>query len=91
MDAGEFGLFIAGGFVAALVAGLAGFAFGLIAAAIWLHFLTLLQTTTLIVAYGLVVQGYTAWKLRHVLRLPRRWPFLAARSTACLPACSWSA
>jgi len=42
-----------------------GFAFGLVAAAIWLYALTPVQTTTLIVAYGLLVQGYAVWKLRH--------------------------
>ena len=42
-------------FAAALVAGLAGFAFGLIAAAVWLHILPPLQTATLIIAFGLLV------------------------------------
>src|ERR1044072_5863647 len=60
-------LFLGATFAAALVAGLAGFAFGLIAAAIWLHILTPLQTATLIVGYGLIVQGYAVWKLRHAL------------------------
>ena len=50
-------LFSAATFAASLIAGLAGFAFGLVAAAIWLHVLTPLQTTTLIVAFGLVVQA----------------------------------
>jgi hypothetical protein len=59
------GLSLGATFAAALVAGLAGFAFGLIAAAIWLHILTPLQTATLIVGYGLIVQGYAVWKLRQ--------------------------
>ena len=70
------GLFLGATFAAALVAGLAGFAFGLIAAAIWLHILTPLQTATLIVGYGLIVQGYAVWKLRHALSFDRLWPFL---------------
>ena len=70
------GLFLGATFAAALVAGLAGFAFGLIAAAIWLHILTPLQTATLIVGYGLIVQGYAVWKLRHALSWDRLWPFL---------------
>jgi hypothetical protein len=37
-------LFLSATFAAALVAGLAGFAFGLVAAAVWLHVLTPLQT-----------------------------------------------
>ena len=69
-------LFLAATFLAALVAGMAGFAFGLVAAAIWLHVLTPLQTTTLIVAFGLIVQGYSVWKLRRALKLKRLLPFL---------------
>jgi uncharacterized membrane protein YfcA len=74
---GELVLFAAAAFAASLIAGLAGFAFGLVAAAIWLHLLTPLQTTTLIVAFGLVVQGLSVWRLRRALRLGRLWPFLA--------------
>jgi uncharacterized membrane protein YfcA len=69
-------LFLVATFAAALVAGLAGFAFGLVAAAIWLHILSPLQTATLIVAFGLVVQGYSVWRLRHALRWRRLLPFL---------------
>src|SRR5436190_9872684 len=69
-------LFVAATFAAALVAGVAGFAFGLVAAAVWLHVLTPLQTTTLIVAFGLIVQGYSVWKLRRALKFPRLLPFL---------------
>src|SRR5262245_15852197 len=63
-------------FAAALVTGVAGFAFGLVAAAVWLHLLTPIQTATLIIAFGLVVQGISVWKLRHALRWHRLWPFL---------------
>jgi uncharacterized membrane protein YfcA len=72
--------FLAATFVAALVTGVAGFAFGLIAAAVWLHILTPLQTATLIIAFGLVVQGISVWKLRHALRWSRLWPFLFGAS-----------
>jgi uncharacterized protein len=71
-------LFSAATLAASLIAGLAGFAFGLVAAAIWLHVLTPLQTTSLIVAFGLVVQGLSVWRLRRALRfrppvaVPRR-------------------
>jgi len=68
--------FLIATFVAALVAGLSGFAFGLVAAAIWLHVLTPIQTATLIVAYGLLVQGYAVWKLRRALQWSRVWPFI---------------
>src|SRR6185369_16795188 len=72
----DLALFVGATFAAALVAGMAGFAFGLIAAAVWLHVLTPLQTTALIVAFGLIVQGYAVWKLRRALKLERLLPFL---------------
>src|ERR1044072_1318141 len=64
-------LFLAGTFFAALVAGLGGFAFGIVAAAIWLYILPPLQTATLIMGLGLVVQGYSVWTLRHALSWSR--------------------
>ena len=72
----DLALFVIATFGASLVAGLAGFAFGLVAAAVWLHVLTPLQTTTLIVIFGLLVQGYSVWKLRGALRIARLSPFL---------------
>jgi len=69
-------LYLSATFAAALVTGIAGFAFGLIAAAVWLHILTPLQTATLIIGFGLVVQGVSVWKLRHALIWNRLWPFL---------------
>jgi uncharacterized membrane protein YfcA len=69
-------LFLSGTFLAALVAGLGGFAFGIVAAAVWLYILTPLQTATLIVGLGLVVQGYSVWKLRHALSWRRLAPLL---------------
>jgi uncharacterized membrane protein YfcA len=72
----DLGLFLVATFVAAVVTGLAGFAFGLVASAVWLHILTPLQTATLIIAFGLVVQGYSVWQLRNALNWQRLWPFL---------------
>jgi uncharacterized membrane protein YfcA len=69
-------LFLIGTFVAALVTGLSGFAFGLVAAAIWLQALTPLQTTSLIVAYALLVQGYAVWRLRRKIVPSRVLPFI---------------
>src|SRR5215471_10637411 len=69
-------LFLSGTFLAALVAGLGGFAFGIVAAAVWLFILTPLQTATLIMGLGLVVQGYSVWKLRHALSWRRLAPLL---------------
>jgi uncharacterized membrane protein YfcA len=69
-------LFAAGTFAAALVTGVAGFAFGIVAAAVWLHFLPPTQTTALIVAYGLIVEGISVRKLRRSIKLVRLIPFL---------------
>ena len=69
-------LFVAGAFAAAFVTGLAGFAFAILAAAAWLHFLPPSQATALIVAYGLIVQGVSVWKLRRAILWPRLLPFL---------------
>src|SRR5260370_9194135 len=69
-------IFAVASFAAWLVAGLAGFAFGLVAAAVWLHILTPVQTTALIVAFGLLVQGFSVWKLRRALEPSRLLPFL---------------
>jgi uncharacterized membrane protein YfcA len=72
----ELPLFLLATFAGALVAGLSGFAFGLVAASIWLYILTPLQTATLIVGFGLLVQGYSVWKLRRALDWQRLWPFV---------------
>jgi uncharacterized protein len=69
-------LFVVATFAGALVAGLSGFAFGLVAASIWLYILTPLQTATLIIAFGLIVQGFAVWKLRRSLDWKKLWPFV---------------
>jgi uncharacterized protein len=70
-------LFLIATFGAALVAGLAGFAFGIVAAAIWLHVITPVETASLIVGFGLIVQGVAVWKLRNALDWRKLWPFVA--------------
>jgi uncharacterized protein len=69
-------LFIAATFAAAFITGIAGFALGIVAAAVWLHFLTPAQVAALIVAYGLIVQGVAVWKLRQSIKWARLMPFL---------------
>ncbi len=71
----QIAVYLSATFIAALVAGVTGFAFALIAASVWLHVLTPLETVTLTVSYGLIVQGYGTWKLRHALHWSRVWPF----------------
>src|SRR6516225_2454103 len=63
-------------FLGALVAGVAGFAFGLIASAIWLHVITPTQSATLIAAFAILIQGATLWNLRHALQVSRLLPFI---------------
>ena len=73
----EIPLFLFATFAGAFVAGLSGFAFGLVAASLWLYILTPVQSATLIVAFGLIVQGYSVWKLRGALDWQKLWPFIA--------------
>jgi uncharacterized protein len=70
-------LFLFATFAGAFVAGLSGFAFGLVAASLWLYILTPVQSATLIIGFGLLVQGYSVWKLREALDWQRLWPFIA--------------
>ena len=78
MDGGFFPLvlFASAAFVAALVAGVSGFAFAPIAASVWLHMFTPLEAATLTISYNILVQGYGTWKLRHAFNWSRLWPFL---------------
>src|SRR5215475_14311316 len=69
-------IFLAATFASALVAGLSGFAFGLIAASLWLYVISPLQTAAFIIAFGLLVQGYSVWKLRHAVVWSRLGPFV---------------
>jgi uncharacterized membrane protein YfcA len=49
---------------------------GFIVSGIWLHIITPIQTTTLVVGYGLCTQGFGVWKLRHALRWRMIAPFI---------------
>jgi uncharacterized protein len=69
-------LFAVGAFAAAYVTGLAGFAFGIVATAVWLHFLPPAQVTPLITAFALIVQGVSVWKLWQAVKLARIVPFI---------------
>jgi uncharacterized membrane protein YfcA len=69
-------LFLIATFAAALVAGLAGFAFGIVAAGIWLHVITPVETASLIVGFGLIVQGLAVWKLRNAFDWRKLWAFV---------------
>jgi hypothetical protein len=60
-----------------VIAGIAGFAFGLVASAIWLHVITPAQSAALIAGFAIVIQGATLWKLRHAMQGSRLLPFIA--------------
>jgi len=76
MDAFTLVLFLIAAFIGGFASGVAGFAMGFVVSGIWLHFMTPLQTTTLIVGYGLLTQGYGVWKLRHALAWRNVAPFI---------------
>jgi uncharacterized protein len=76
MDGLALGLFLVAAFMGGFSSGLAGFAMGFVVSGIWLHILTPVQTTTLIVGYGLLTQGYGVWKLRHALTSKTLAPFI---------------
>lgn len=76
MDGAILALFLVSTFLGGIVTGLAGFAMGLVVSGIWLHILTPVETATLIVGYGILVQSYGIWKLRHALRWRSVAPFI---------------
>src|SRR5262245_13503480 len=76
MDGFVLGLFLFAAFIGGFASGIAGFAMGFVVSGIWLHIITPVQTTTLIIGYGLFTQGYGVWKLRHVLDWKLIAPFI---------------
>jgi uncharacterized membrane protein YfcA len=76
MDGMVLAFFLLAAFIGGFASGLAGFAMGFVVSGIWLHILTPVQTTTLIVGYGLLTQGYGVWKLRRVLSWRNIAPFI---------------
>ena len=73
----DLALFFVATLLGAVVAGVAGFAFGLIASAIWLHIIPPAQSAPLIAAFAILIQGATLWKLRHAVQISRLVPFIA--------------
>lgn len=76
MDGTVLSIYLLSTMIGGITTGLAGFAMGLVVSGVWLHILTPIQTATLIVAYGLIVQSYGIWKLRHALRWRTVMPFI---------------
>jgi uncharacterized membrane protein YfcA len=76
MDGIVLTFFLFAAFAGGFASGLAGFAMGFVVSGIWLHILTPVQTTVLIVGYGLLTQGYGVWKLRNALTWNSIAPFI---------------
>jgi uncharacterized membrane protein YfcA len=76
MDGIVLAFFLFAAFAGGFASGLAGFAMGFVVSGIWLHILAPVQTTVLIVGYGLLTQGYGVWKLRHALTWKSIAPFI---------------
>jgi uncharacterized membrane protein YfcA len=76
LDATALTLFLVSTFFGGVVTGLAGFAMGLVVSGVWLHVLTPVQTTALIVGYGLFVQAHGVWTFRRSVNLRRVIPLI---------------
>lgn len=72
----DLAMFLLACFLASLVAGLAGFAFGLVASGIWLHVISPVQSAVLIAAFACVVQSLAIWRMRHLVRWRAIMPFV---------------
>jgi uncharacterized membrane protein YfcA len=76
MDSTGLALFLLSMFVGGVTSGLAGFAFGLVVSAVWLHIMTPVETATLIAGYSLISQGYGVWQLRHAFEWRAVAPYI---------------
>lgn len=73
----EFAVVLVGAMLAAVVSGSSGFAFALIASAIWLHVLPPAQVVPLAIACSMLVNLFMLWRLRGLVKFDLLWPFLA--------------
>jgi len=76
MDGVTLAFFLAAAFLGGLVAGLSGFAMGLVVSGAWLHIITPDQNALLIVLCGLVTQGSGIWRVRHAINWRAVAPFI---------------
>src|SRR5258708_18676852 len=80
LDGTALGFFLLAAFAGGFASGLAGFAMGFVVSGVWLHLITPIETTTLIVGYSFWTQGYGVWKLRRSLSWRNIAPFVIAGS-----------
>jgi uncharacterized membrane protein YfcA len=78
LSAKTLGFLWLGGFVGGFATGAAGFGYGIVAAAIWLHVISPLHAAVLVVSGGFIIQAGTIWPLRRDIDARRLAPFLAA-------------
>ncbi|WP_333841012.1 sulfite exporter TauE/SafE family protein [Pelomicrobium sp.] len=64
----EYAVLLVGGFVGGVVIGSAGFAFGLVATAVWLQVLPPARVVPLVTLCALVLNGILVWRFRHEIR-----------------------
>ena len=67
-----------GGFLGGMASGAAGFAYGVVATAIWLHAISPLHAAMLVVAGGTIIQSGLVWRMRRSLDWRRLSPFVIA-------------
>jgi uncharacterized membrane protein YfcA len=67
-----------GAFAGGFASGAMGFAFGIVASAIWLHALDPLHATMLVVSGGFTIQAGTIWPMRREINARRLAPFVIA-------------
>lgn len=67
----------AGAFLGGIASGGAGFAFAVVASAIWLHVIDPVRATFMVVSCSVIMQSVLIWPMRRSIRPGRLWPFLA--------------
>jgi len=76
IDAPTLAVLWTGAALGGFAAGVGGFAFAIIASAVWLHAIDPVHTTLLIVCSGMVLQTTLVWSIRRSIDFGRLWPFL---------------
>lgn len=77
LDLTSLALVSAGAFLGAVAAGAGGFAFAIVASAIWLHAVDPVRSAFLVVSLGTVLHAGLVWTLRAAIAWRRLAPFLA--------------
>ncbi len=70
------GLVLLGAFLGGMASGAAGFAYGVVATAIWLHAIPPIYAAMLVAAGGLTIQSGMVWTMRRSVDRRRLLPFL---------------